>query len=34
VNRRSTTFIAVIVVAVIVALNCFLLEQTFAPLVS
>jgi manganese transport protein len=34
VNRRSTTFLAVIVVAVIVALNCFLLEQTFAPLVS
>ena len=28
VNRRSTTFVAVIVVAVIVALNCFLLEQT------
>jgi manganese transport protein len=34
VNRRSTTFLAVIVVAVIVALNFFLLEQTFAPLVS
>jgi manganese transport protein len=34
VNRRSTTLLAVIVVAVIVALNCFLLEQTFAPLIS
>ncbi len=34
VNRRSTTILAVIVIAVIVALNCFLLEQTFAPLVT
>jgi manganese transport protein len=34
VNRRETTFLAVIVIGVIVALNCFLLEQTFAPLVS
>jgi manganese transport protein len=32
VNRRSTTFAAIGVVGVIVALNCFLLEQTFAPL--
>jgi manganese transport protein len=34
VNRRSTTALAVVVVGVIVSLNCFLLEQTFAPLVS
>ena len=34
VNRRTTTVLAVIVIAVIVALNCFLLEQTFAPLVT
>ena len=31
VNRRSTTALAVVVIGVIVALNCFLLEQTFAP---
>jgi manganese transport protein len=34
VNRRSTTALALVVVAVIVALNVFLLEQTFAPLVA
>jgi manganese transport protein len=34
VNRRSTTALAIVVVGVIVSLNCFLLEQTFAPLVS
>ena len=34
VNRRSTTFLAVIVIAIIVALNCFLLEQTFAGIFS
>jgi manganese transport protein len=34
VNRKTTTLLALVVVAVIVALNCFLLEQTFAPLVS
>jgi manganese transport protein len=34
VNRRETTALAVVVIGVIVALNCFLLEQTFAPLVS
>ena len=34
VNRRATTLLAVIVIGVIVALNCFLLEQTFAPLLS
>jgi manganese transport protein len=34
VNRRSTTALAIGVVGVIVSLNCFLLEQTFAPLVS
>ncbi len=34
VNRRSTTILAVIVIAVIVALNCFLLEQTFASIFS
>jgi manganese transport protein len=34
VNRRATTFLAVIVVGVIVALNCFLLEQTLAPVFS
>ena len=34
VNRRSTTAVAIVVVGVIVSLNCFLLEQTFAPLVS
>jgi manganese transport protein len=30
VNRRATTYLAIVVIAVIVALNCFLLEQTFA----
>ncbi|MEO9175513.1 MAG: Nramp family divalent metal transporter, partial [Gaiellales bacterium] len=34
VNRRATTLLALVVVGVIVALNCFLLEQTFAPLVA
>jgi manganese transport protein len=34
VNRRTTTALAIVVVAVIVALNVFLLEQTFAPIVS
>jgi manganese transport protein len=29
VNRRATTFVAVIVAAVIISLNLFLLEQTF-----
>jgi manganese transport protein len=32
VNRKATTFLAIVVIAVIVALNCFLLEQTFAGL--
>jgi len=32
VNRRSTTAVAIVIVCVIVALNCFLLQQTFAPL--
>ena len=32
VNRRSTTAVAIVIVGVIVALNCFLLQQTFAPL--
>jgi manganese transport protein len=32
VNRRSTTAAAVVIVGVIIALNCFLLEQTFAGL--
>jgi manganese transport protein len=34
VNRRSTTVLAVIVITVIVALNCFLLEQSFASVFS
>jgi manganese transport protein len=34
VNRRSTTTLAVGVIGVIVALNCFLLEQTFAPILT
>jgi manganese transport protein len=34
VNRRATTYLAIVVIAVIVALNCFLLEQTFAGIVS
>jgi manganese transport protein len=34
VNRRSTTALAIGVVGVIVSLNVFLLEQTFAPLVG
>jgi manganese transport protein len=34
VNRRATTYLAIVVIAVIVALNCFLLEQTFAGVFS
>ena len=34
VNRRTTTALALVVVAVIVTLNVFLLEQTFAPIVT
>jgi manganese transport protein len=34
VNRRSTTAVAIVIVVVILALNCFLLQQTFAPLLG
>jgi manganese transport protein len=34
VNRRATTYLAIVVIAIIVALNCFLLEQTFAGVFS
>jgi manganese transport protein len=34
VNRKATTYLAIVVIGVIIALNCFLLEQTFAGVFS